>query len=58
MHKITKNVHEVTHEALTGQVIEQRHALCIQFQPGQLKIRKKFIQYYTLKELNYVGLLN
>jgi len=31
--------------------------LSVQFQPGQLKVRKKLIQY-TLKELNYVGLLN
>ena len=27
-HEITKNVHEITHEVLTGQVIEERQALC------------------------------
>jgi len=26
-HKITKNVHEITYEVLTGQVIEERQAL-------------------------------
>ena len=50
MHTITKNAHEITHEVLTGQVIEERHTLCT-VSTWPTKITKKYTIYFKRAQL-------